>query len=238
MNFAFSRTMLKATPLLFALVLAEDSYGQQRTTSAWEARSSTLSGGLEFGIPLGEFDFTWGKGTAGLSANISIPLRTLPFEVGYDFGWGRMGGEYSLEQGTGNIFSGPTGRKVEVNSNVYGHHGLIRFNPLRGKIRPYGDALLGARHFVTRSVATSAGGATSEERDGSITPSYGWALGLMVGFGRSFYVEGRVERLLSGQVSYVDPNSIAIASDGSVTYDKLRSRTDAVMIQLGVGLRF
>jgi hypothetical protein len=60
----------------------------------------------------------------------------------------------------------------------------------------------------------------------------------MVSLSRQIYVEARVERLFSGKVSYVDPRTITIANDGSVTYEKLTSRTDVVNVQLGVGLRF
>ncbi|MBL7952569.1 MAG: hypothetical protein JNM62_12715 [Flavobacteriales bacterium] len=207
-------------------------------SSFWENRSTTLSGGAEFGIPLGEFDFTWGNTTAGLSANIAIPMRTLPLEFGYDFAWGRMGSESSAEQAQGNILGARSGRKVEVSSSIYGHHGLIRLNPLRGKVRPYGEVLLGARNFVTRSTISTADGMASDERDGKWTTSYGWAVGAMYGIGRQIYVEGRVERLFSGEVSYVDPSTIQIAADGTVSYQKLSSRTDALQIQIGVGLRF
>lgn len=232
--------MYRQLSLLFTLLLSCTVVAQQNDQDAgfWENRSATLSGGVEFGVPLGEFNFTWGNTTAGLSGNISIPMRTLPLEFGYDFAWGRMGSESSAEQAQGNILGARTGRKVEVNSNIYGHHGLIRLNPLRGKVRPYGEVLLGARNFVTRSTVSTADGMTSDERDGTWTGSYGWAVGAMYGIGRQVYVEGRVERLFSGEVSYVDPSTIQIAGDGVISYEKLSSRTDALQIQLGVGLRF
>ena len=211
---------------------------QANKNLAWEERSSTLSGGLEFGIPLGEYAFTWGETTYGLSANISLPFRRLPLEFGYDFGWGHMGGEYASQQAPGNILGPKTGQKASINSNVYSHHGLLRFNPMRGRVRPYGDLLFGARQFSTRTTITAANGATTDERDGSWTNSMGWAVGTMYSLSRQFYVEARVERLFSGKVDYVDPRTIVIADDGTVTYEKLNSRTDVLNIQLGVGLRF
>jgi hypothetical protein len=187
---------------------------------------------------LGEFNNTWGKPTFGLSANVTLPMRWLPLEFGYDFGWGRMGGDYALQQTQGNILGNRQGNKVQVNSNIYNHHGLLRLSPMRTKVRPYADLMLGARHFVTRSVAITTNEATSEEKDGAITGSYGWAVGTMVGLSDQFYVEGRVERLYSGKVDYVDPSTIAIGADGSVSYRKLSSRTDALQIQIGAGIRF
>lgn len=204
----------------------------------WEQRSTTLSGGLEIGVPLGEFAHTWGNTVYGISANIAMPMRNLPLEFGYDFAWGRMGGEYSTPRPVGGLFSAVPQRSVDVKSNVYGHHGLVRLNPLRGDIRPYGEVMLGARNFVTRSTVSTDGGVTEDERDGSWVPSYGWAVGMMYVISRQLYVEGRVERLFNGKVDYVDPSTIAIGSDGRVTYEKLNSRTESLQIQVGIGLRF
>jgi hypothetical protein len=224
--------------MILASALLSHAVAQNDRNLTWEGRSTTLSGGVEFGIPLGEFDHTWGQTTSGLSANIALPLRILPLEIGYDFAWGRMGGEYDAEQAPGNILGSQTGQRVEVNSDVYGHHGLIRLNPMRGQVRPYGEVMLGARHFVTRSVVTTEEGVVDDERDGSVASSVGWAVGAMISLSRQFYVEGRVERLFSGEISYVDPTTIEISSDGSVGYEKLQSRTDVLNIQIGVGLRF
>lgn len=226
--------------LLFpaAMLAACISMAQNDGTSIWQGRSTTLGGGVEIGVPLGEFDFTWGNTTTGLSATLALPMRNLPLELGYDFAWGRMGSEQTVEQAPGNILAGPTGRRVDVASDVFGHHALLRLDPLRGRLRPYGDVMFGARNFITRSTVTTPQGLTDDERDGEWTTSYGWAVGAMYGMGRLLFLEGRVERLFNGRVSYVDPSTIEIASDGTVSYEKLSSRTDALMIQLGVGLRF
>ena len=230
--------MLLSRALPLVLLVPSLATAQDQGQNGWNDRSSTLGGGLELMVPLGEFDFTWGNTTAGLSANIAFPMRNLPLKFGYDFAWGRMGSEYSVEQASGNILGQRSGRKVEVTSNVYGHHGLIRLDPLHGKVRPYGDFLFGARNFATRSTVTSAEGVSDDERDGAWVGSFGWAVGMMYMLGDQVYAEGRVERLFNGEVSYVDPASIQIASDGTVTYEKLRSRTDALGIQVGIGIRF
>lgn len=238
MDFDSQGRMLRTTITILASALFLLCNAQRNTDGFWHNRSSTLSGGIEFGVPLGEFDFTWGNTTVGLSANIAIPMRTLPLEFGYDFAWGRMGSDYSVEQVTGNILGSRPGRKVEVKSNIFGHHGLVRLNPLRGNLRPYGEVMLGARNFVTRSTVSTPEGVSDDDRDGSWVTSYGWAVGAMYGIGRQVFVEGRVERLFSGKVDYVDPSTISIANDGNISYEKLNSRTDALQIQLGIGLRF
>lgn len=230
--------MLRTTISLLALGLLLPALAQVTKDGYWQQRSSTISGGLETGIPLGEFDHTWGSAMLGLSANIAMPLRLLPLEFGYDFAWGRMGSEYGMTRSSGGLLTAHPSRSVSVKSNVYGHHGLVRLNPLRGNVRPYGEVLLGARNFVTRATLSTDEGMTDDERDGTWTPSYGWAVGLMYGIGRQVFVEGRVERLFSGKVDYVDPRTIRIGGDGHVTYEKLNSRTESLQIQVGVGLRF
>lgn len=238
MDFESSTAMYRSTITAISFGLVLSVIAQEKNSGYWEDRSSTVSGGLEFGIPLGEFDHTWGNNLVGLSANIAMPLRMLPLELGYDFAWNRMGSEYSELKPPGGLLSTAQGRRVSVTSNVLGHHALARLNPLRGKVRPYGEVMLGARHFVTRSTVTAPDGLSDDERDGQWVTSYGWAVGLMYGLGRQFFVEGRVERLFNGKVDYVDPETITIASDGRVTYEKLNSRTESLQIQVGVGLRF
>lgn len=230
--------MIRHAITLLAAGFSLTLMAQVKDRGAWDQRSSTLSGGLELGIPLGEFDHTWGNTMVGLSANIAMPLRLLPLEFGYDFAWSRMGSEYSELRPSGSLLTANPSRSVSVRSNVYGHHALARLNPLRGHVRPYGEVMLGARNFVTRSTITTNSGMTDDERDGQWVSSYGWAVGLMYGIGKQVYVEGRVERLFNGKVDYVDPRTIAIANDGTVTYEKLNSRTESLQIQLGIGLRF
>lgn len=231
--------MIRSAFVLPACVVLGTATAQvNNNDNFWHQRSSTVSGGLEIGVPIGEFDHTWGSNVFGISANIAMPMRTLPLEFGYDFSWGRMGSEYSAPRAPGGLLSTSAQRSVEVKSNVYGHHGLARLNPLRGNIRPYGEVLLGARNFVTRSMVSTETGVTDDERDGAWVTSYGWAVGLMYGIGRQIFVEGRVERLFSGKVDYVDPRTIEIGTDGRVTYEKLNSRTESLQVQVGVGLRF
>lgn len=232
------------TPIiLFTLLVALHANAQLMTmrkgTGAWNERSTTLSGGLQFGIPVGDFKETFGHALVGFSGNVSFPMRRLPLEFGYDFAWARMGGE-TREPSSGGLFSSISNPdpKVQVSSNVYDHLGFVRLNPSYGRLRPYGDLLGGARHFVTRTVVTTSDQRQAKEKDGSLAFCYGWAVGVMYGLRKNVYAEIRVERLITGQVSYVDPTSVQIANDGSVSYQKLTSNVDVVNIQMGIGFRF
>ncbi|MBK7295810.1 MAG: hypothetical protein IPI91_03715 [Flavobacteriales bacterium] len=68
--------------------------------------------------------------------------------------------------------------------------------------------------------------------------SRGWAVGLQVMPTRIFYIEGRVESLSGGKVTYVDPSTISISPSGEVSYGTQRSGTNVVNIHLGIGFRF
>ncbi len=210
--------------------LDQSNRGNQRTITA--------SGGLQIGVPVGDFKETFGHTLVGFSGTLSIPMRRIPLEFGYDFAWARMGGETRSTSGSGTLFAQNNGPKVEVSSNVYDHLVFLRLSPSKSRIRPYGDVLAGARHFVTRSVASTADLNTATEKDGSLALSYGWALGLMVGLNDNIYAEARVERLITGQISYVDPSTIQVTNDGAVSYEKLTSNVDVVNIQFGIGFRF
>ncbi len=237
MYFGILNTMRLPTSAAFLLLLVTCKAQNQNNTNA-NLGAGTLGGGLQMGFPTGDFKARFGETIYGISANVALPLRRFPLQIGYDFGWGRMGAESELPSNSGAIFGTPAGPKVEVRSNVYDHLGLVRLNPSQGRYRPYGDLFVGMRHFVTRSTLTTPSQDTEEEKTTNVVSSYGWAVGAMVGITGNLYAEARVERLYTGRVDYVDVSSIEIASDGTVTYEKLTSNVDVINVQLGVGFRF
>ncbi len=230
--------------LLSLITLATAAEAQQRQDDwrqNFRGRPATLGGGLEIGIPVGAFADTWGREIVGVSANLGVPMRILPFDWGFDFAWGSMGGESRLVDIDQENFDPNTTGNLSVRSNVYGYHGTLRFKPINGKVSPYIEGMAGLRHFTTRTQIKVDG--TSEpllkERNASaFTGSAGWAVGLQVAPSRAFYVEGRVERLNGGKVTYVDPRSISISAAGDVDYETISSPTRLVNVHLGIGFRF
>ncbi len=195
---------------------------------------------MEVGVPMGEFHDTWGRQIVGLSGNLTVPMRVLPFDWGFDFAWGRMGGdsrqvpiaEEYLEATTGNL---------RINSDVFGYHGLLRLKPFNGMFSPYIEGMLGTRQFTTRTKIDVDGMDRpyfDERNSNAFIWSHGWAAGLQIAPTKVFYLEARVERLNGGQVSYVDPNTIEISEEGLVEYGTLDSGARVLNIHLGVGLRF
>jgi hypothetical protein len=60
----------------------------------------------------------------------------------------------------------------------------------------------------------------------------------MVTLGETVYLEGRYEKYEGSEVTYVDPSSIVIDSDGVVGFGTKTSNTDAYTVKLGIGFRF
>lgn len=238
MALALRQTALATLLLLDGAIAAQDDRGPR---PPFQGRQSTLGGGLEMSIPVGEFNDVWGRNFWGFGANFTYPGRLLPFDFGFDFGYGRMGTREAVvnvrEEGTNALLEGD----LTVRSKVYSFLGQVRLRPVHGRVSPYVEGLFGARQFTTRSdlvIEDSAAPDSWERQSNAWTGAYGWAVGTLVGFGPQFYVEGRIERLYSGRVSYADPESITIATDGSVDYTSLSSATDVVNVQVGMGIRF
>lgn len=206
-------------------------------------RPAMLAGGLEVGIPVGEFDNTWGRQLAGLSANMTVPMRRLPLSYGFDFGWARMGSRSQQVPIDEENIASTTG-DMSVRSDVFGYHGLLRLQPFTGKVSPYAEVMGGMRQFTTRTKISVDGldePIYESRNENKFIGSTGWAAGLQVtpGKQRNFFVEGRVESLNGGQVNYVDPSSISIdPSTHEVSYETLTSGTRVVNITFGIGLRF
>ncbi|MCB0763498.1 MAG: hypothetical protein R2815_12175 [Flavobacteriales bacterium] len=203
-------------------------------------RPVTIGGGMEIGVPFGEFGDSWGKEMLGLSGNFTVPMGILPFDYGFDFAWARMGGEKDDVHVNEEYIESTEGR-LAVNSNIYGYHGLLRLKPFTGKVSPYIEGMAGVRQFTTHTSLTVDGvdDPLMEQRNtNDFVFSHGLAAGIQVAPSKVFYIEGRVERLEGGKVTYVDPGSIEIDPAGNVTYGTLTSGTHVVNVHLGIGFKF
>lgn len=212
----------------------------QAASAQLQRRPVTIGGGLEVGIPFGEFDEALDKQMAGLSANLTMPMRLLPFDIGFDFAWSRMGSDRDVVPVNEEYLEATTG-DLRIRSEVYGYHGQLRFKPFNGKVSPYIEGMAGLRQFTTKTDITVEGldrPIMTQRNTNSFVGSYGWAAGIQVAPTKVFYIEGRVERLEGGRVSYVDPRSIAIGPDGDVSYATLSSGANVVNVHLGIGFRF
>ena len=224
------RTLLTLSAFICAIGMA----AQERE------RPMTLSLNGHVGHPLGEFGEAWGREFYGVGGNFSTPFKRLPFEGGFQFDWSHMGGETAVVPVNEDYLDATEG-DLTVNSNIYSFHALMRFKPFTGKVAPYVDGLAGWRTFSTRTklkVDGVEGPLTNERNAMDAAWSYGWAAGLMVTLGETFYLEGRYEKYEGSEVTYVDPSSIVIDSEGAVGFGTQTSNTDAYAVKLGFGFRF
>jgi hypothetical protein len=199
-----------------------------------------IGGTIGISVPKGEFADTWGRNMFTFGGQLAFPHGLLPLQFGFAFDYGVMG-ERSRTVPVANPGLTATEGRLAVQAKVLSYHPLLRFSPLKGKFQPYVDGMVGLRQFTTLSTIAVDGldQPISRERDANAFAfSAGWAAGLMVHFAGIAYIEGRVERFSSGKTSYVDPASISISSSGDVDYNTLHSRTDAVNILVGIGIRF
>lgn len=235
------RPFIIAVLLLASMAETHAQRGRGQGDRGFRDRPATLGGGLDIGIPIGAFAESWGREIVGVSANLAVPMRALPLDWGFDFAWGSMGGESAVVAVDQDHLAPDTQGDLTVRSNVYGYHGLLRLRPMFGKVSPYIEGLAGMRHFTTRTKVRVDGldKPLSKERNaGAFAWSSGWAVGLQVAPSRAFYVEGRVERINSGEVEYVDPRSIVISPQGEVGFSTITSPTRTVNVHLGIGFLF
>lgn len=239
------KASLLATILLVPCTLfaqREQHAGPERHNRFFQNRQYTLGGGVELYIPTGDFDRVWARNFTGIGADFTYPIRRLPFDAGFGFGYAVMGkrsASASVQTSTQGVQPG----ELTVKSKLYSYMGRVRLRPLSGRISPYAEGLLGMRQFTTTSALdlddpTLAD--VDDRRANAWTGCYGWAVGTLVTFGKKsqLYAEGRVEKVWGGRVSYVDSESISIAPDGEVSYGTLSSATDMVTVRLGVGVKF
>ena len=190
--------------------------------------------------PKGAFADTWGRDMFTFGGVLTLPAGRLPFQWGFDFGYGIMGRKArSITVAEPDL--GATEGRLAVNAKVLGYHPLLRFSPLTGKVRPYVDGLVGLRHFTTQSTITVDGlhEPLSQERlANDLALSAGWAAGLMVGLGQVGYIEARIESINGGKATYVDPATVAMDGQGHVSFNTLKSTTGNVNLLVGIGLRF
>lgn len=233
------RILLTILASCLVLISSAQRNNDRNNRNQRPVRPMTLSGGLFIGEPVGSFDQSFGRELIGIGGNFSVPMRRLPFESGLAFSWQSMGGDDDIVA-VDSAFGSSEGT-MNVNVNMYTVHALVRLNPLRGNINPYFDLLGGFRTFSTRTkvkVDDVSGNVINERNERDYALSAGWAAGLMYTVASNVYVEGRFEKLVGGEVTYVDPETISITPSGLVSYESRTTNSDMFNIILGFGFKF
>jgi hypothetical protein len=135
--------------------------------------------------------------------------------------------------------------KVQTNNNITLTHLLLRAQPRTGKVRPYGDALVGFKYLYTNTtILNDSNGEelASTKNLSDLVFSYGFGGGVQVRLGRvgrsgDIALDGNVRYLRGARADYLKEGSIR-RENGSVFFDVLSSRTDVVSVGIGVTFRF
>jgi hypothetical protein len=232
------------SPLLLILALALFPAG---------ALAQHANVGVQFSVavPMGEFsDRLDGAIGFGLTGHALYEIPATPLAVGAELGF-QVYGQETIRTPLG---SGPLGR-VEVDvvttNNIFLGHLVFRVQGPSGTFRPYADGLLGLNYLFTESRVQDVSGqrpdfASSTNFD-DVAFSYGAGAGVQARLYEHVQEDGRRGRLnldvrlryLFGQpAEYLRRGSIREDSQGNLTYDVERSRTNLLIPQVGVAYRF
>jgi hypothetical protein len=238
---------LVAAAAVFLAAAVSAFGGQDRDESRflpkWEL-GLTLGGAFPMGA------FQQNLGTAGVSVDLSMGHRLgrSPFTLGVDVYFMIYGNRTHDEDLGGTI---PLTVEVETSNNVIQGLVYLKCQPLRGRIRPYLEALVGGSYLYTDTSISSTNSSdeiASSTNFDDFTFCAGGGAGLDIhlgGGGRTAFgtrktdvwLDLKVRYLLGGRAQYLREDSIV--SDGrTFTYAYRESTTNLLSAQIGVCLTF
>ncbi|MCB2202277.1 hypothetical protein KQH51_05340 [bacterium] len=198
-------------------------------------------------IPTGDFKDEIEDGGGGICADIVWSPQAQPFGLGVSFEYLIYGDQTRREPLSTTIPDIVV--DVTTSNNIVQSHLFFRVGYRHGGFRPYADALVGFKYLYTRTSIDDSDFDYGDEIGSTNLDdwalSYGVRGGAMIrvydGFARkknySVFIDMRAGYLLGGEADYLKEGSIHI--DGTdVTYDISRSKTNLVMLHLGVNVDF
>jgi hypothetical protein len=182
-----------------------------------------------------------------------VGLPDLPVVLGGDFAFLIGGGDRVTLENTD--FSRIT---ASTSSDIIMLHFFARLQPATGRFRPFLDALIGFKHFETRTSITEhlkgcfpdpnsdidfcTNSIGNKKNSSDLSLSYGLGAGLDVvlyaGDSVTIFAVVAVRYLFGETADYVIPSSIRFIDADTVEFVVARTRTDLLTTQLGFGLRF
>ncbi len=200
-----------------------------------------LRGELRFiaGIPQGDFEQITGDIGYGASGSVRVPLREIPLQLGFDFGF------LFFDGATREVESDPEA-SVRYDTNVSMAHVISRYYFHEGTYSPYVDGLVGVKYLFTdarvaRRVLPNVAPVTGADLND-------WAFSYGAGAGVDIALFSEAQRfwfnalLMSAGARYLfgtEADCIAeeTAATGEVSATQC-ARTDLFVPQLGLTLRF
>ncbi len=215
-------------------------------TSAAAAQS--WQGGLDFlvGVPQGEFKKNVDNVGFGITGNAGFAPEGTPIMLGLEVGFMNYGSADRREAFSTTIPD--VFVNVSTTNNFFLGHALLRLQPNTGKVRPYLQGMIGFNYLFTETkieninVPGQEVASSNNLSDGTF--SYGGGAGLMIlvyspadGSISDVFVDLGARYVFGGEAEYLKEGSVRNVN-GRVVYDILKSRTDLLVLQIGVSVRF
>ena len=202
--------------------------------------------GLMMGAPVGDFhdNVTF---SAGLTGHFDFGLGGSPISIGAEGTYLWYGSErYDVPLvGFPDLAVG-----VDTSNDMFLLHGRVRAQRPQGRVRPYVDGLVGFNYLRTSTSVDAedtciyTGTITSCSEDGDsitniddIVLSVGGGVGLQIGFGAAPHpmkLDLSLRYLYGGEAEYLTDGDIRWQEEGLVILQPRRSRTDMLMVNVGV----
>lgn len=178
----------------------------------------------------------------GFGGGYTAPVfKNSPLRLGASFRYMWLGGDTRYL-----YFEDGNGDEYELQSKVKGSmsplHIVARIDPMiytDFPVLPYiggffGIRFFGTNHQITIDYQDGTEPIIENNRQVSVTSSYGFELGLHIRINPYLLIDLRYEHAYGGWAKYLDLSSIEIDDNGNATYERLETRTDVAMFTLGV----
>lgn len=208
-------------------------------------KSLAQAGGLNImlGFPAGEFKEKVDGPGFGLSGHFLFlsPTPDRPFGIGLNIGYLNYGQETRREPFSLTIPDVTV--DVERSNNLVNFHALFQLGFGSGSVRPYIEGLFGGSYIFTETTIRSRGAeevASSTNFD-DFAWSYGGGGGILILLSSgnveddigSLFLDIKARYLFGSEAEYLKEGSV-IVSNGKVTYQVSKSKTDLITAHVGV----
>jgi len=211
-----------------------------------------VTGNFSVAVPQGAFSDNVGRAGIGGTVMAGLRFSGTPAVVGLDLGFMNYGIERRTEPFSTTI---PDVRvNVRTSNDILLSHLVLRLQPDDGSIRPHVDGLFGFKYLFTSTRIEDRGSAGREPIASStnfddFALSFGGGAGVDIRLAqpspsadgsvsvRGVYLNLGVRYLFGEEAEYLRRGSIE-RTNGDLTFDVRRSRTDMLTFGLGVSLKF
>jgi hypothetical protein len=213
------------------------------------ARAQKFDIGADFliGLPQNEFRDKTREVGYGFDGHFGFFIGDTPVMIGADIGYAKYGTEKHREYLSDTIPE--ISVDVKTTNNILMLHVFARVQPQQGPVRPYFEGLYGFKYLFTRTSITDrwydepiASSTNYDDLAGSWGLGAGVDLRLWNGSKRrgvydiSLNLSARY--LWGSKAGYMKKGSIIRDSEGGITYLIHHSRTDMLIPQFGIPVRF